>query len=110
MPGITNTEIIKTVVLGLDELVKGVVFVGGAVTELYIANRSQISEVRQTDDVDCIIEITGRKDYVKLEEQLRKQKFENDRKVICRWHYKGVTVDIMPTDERINSYIKHEIF
>ena len=101
MPGITNIEMIKTVVQGLDELVKEVVFVGGAVTELYIADRSQISEVRQTDDVDCIIELTSRKDYVKLEEQLRKQKFENDQKVICRWHYKGVTVDIMPTDERI---------
>jgi hypothetical protein len=59
MPGITNTEMIKTVVLGLDKLAKEVVFVGGAVTELYIADRSQISEVRQTDDVDCIIEITS---------------------------------------------------
>jgi predicted nucleotidyltransferase len=101
MPGITNIEMIKTVALGLDELLKEVVFVGGTVTELYIADRSQISEVRQTDDVDCIIELTSRKDYVKLEEQLRKQKFENDQKIICRWHYKGVTVDIMPTDERI---------
>lgn len=101
MPGITNIEMIKTVAQGLDELVKEVVFVGGAITELYIEDRSQISEVRQTDDVDCIIEITSRKAYVTLEEQLRKRKFENDQRIICRWHYKGVTVDIMPTDEKI---------
>jgi predicted nucleotidyltransferase len=97
----TNTEMIKTVLIGLGELVNEVVFVGGAITELYVENKSQISEVRPTDDVDCIIEITSRKKYADLEDQLRKQKFENDRKIICRWHYQGVIVDIMPTDETI---------
>ncbi len=101
MPADTNIKMIKTVVHGLGELSKEIVFVGGAVTELYIEDKSQISEIRQTDDVDCIIEITSRKKYADLEEQLRKQKFENDQKVICRWHYKGITVDIMPTDPKI---------
>ncbi len=36
-----------------------------------------------------------------LEERIRKQGFENDRKMICRWHYEGITVDIMPTDPKI---------
>lgn len=84
MPADTNIKMIKTVVYGLGELSKEIVFVGGAVTELYIEDKSQISEIRQTDDVDCIIEITSRKKYADLEEQLRKQKFENDQKVICR--------------------------
>ena len=101
MPLTTNVEMIKTVVAGLDELAKDVVFIGGAITELYIEDKSQISEVRQTDDVDCIIEMSSRKKYADLEEQLRKQKFVNDQKIICRWHYAGVTVDIMPTDETI---------
>ena len=101
MPDNTNADMIKTVVLGLGNLANEVVFVGGAVTGLYIKDSSLISEVRQTDDVDCIIEIASRKNYVKLEKQLRIQKFENDQKVICRWHYKGITVDIMPTDESI---------
>jgi predicted nucleotidyltransferase len=101
MPADTNTEMIKTVVSGLGELVNEVVFIGGAITELYVGDRSQISEVRQTDDVDCIIEIASRKNYANLEAQLRKQKFENDQKIICRWHYQGVIVDIMPTDEKI---------
>lgn len=84
MRGNTNIEMIKTVVLGLGEMVNDVVFVGGAITELYIEDKSQISEIRQTDDVDCIIEITSRKNYADFEEQLRKQKFENDQKMICR--------------------------
>jgi len=73
---------IKTVVLGLGKLADEVVFVGGAITELYIEDTSQISEIRQTNDVDCIIEITSRKNYANLEEQLRKRKFENDQKII----------------------------
>ncbi|MHB1920852.1 MAG: hypothetical protein ACYCOO_01320 [Chitinophagaceae bacterium] len=52
---------IKTVVLGGGELTNEVVFVGGSITELYIEDKSPISEVRQTDDVDCILEITSRK-------------------------------------------------
>jgi len=92
---------IKTVVTGLGKMANDVVFVGGAITEFYIENKSLISELRQTDDVDCIIEVASRKNYSDLEEQLRKQKFENDRKIICRWHYQGIIVDIMPTDTRI---------
>ena len=87
MPQSTNIEMIKTVVLGLGKLANEVVFVGGAITEFYIEDKSLISEIRQTDDVDCIIEVTSRKNYADLEEQLRKQKFENDQKIICRWHY-----------------------
>jgi len=92
---------IKTVVDGLGKLANDVVFVGGAIIEFYIEDKSLISESRQTDDVDCIIEVASRKNYSDLEEQLRKQKFENDRKIICRWHYQGIIVDIMPTDARI---------
>lgn len=101
MPGDTNIEMIKAVAIGLGELANEIVFVGGAITELYIGDKSQISEVRQTDDVDCIIEITSKKNYANLEEQLRKQKFENDQNIICRWHYQGIIVDIMPTDTKI---------
>lgn|SRR5665213_1450780 len=101
MPQSTNIEMIKTVVTGLGKMANDVVFVGGAITEFYIENKSLISELRQTDDVDCIIEVASRKNYSDLEEQLRKQKFENDRKIICRWHYQGIIVDIMPTDTRI---------
>ena len=66
MPKDINVTMIKTVVKGLGDLAKEVVFVGGAITELYIDDISLVSEVRQTDDVDCIVEITTRLDYSKL--------------------------------------------
>lgn len=47
----TNIEMIKTVVLGLDKLANEVVFVGGAVTEFYIEDKSLIPEIRQTDEL-----------------------------------------------------------
>lgn len=101
MQGATNREMISKVAGGLGDLVKEVVFVGGAITELYVEDTSQVSEIRQTDDVDCIIEITSRIKFANLEERIRKQGFENDRKVICRWHYEGIIVDIMPTETKI---------
>lgn len=96
-----NRQMLTTVAKGLGHLLKDMVFVGGAIPELYIAEGKQVAEVRQTDDVDCIIEIAGRKEYVVLEEELRALKFENEKKIICRWIYKGIIVDVMPTDERI---------
>ncbi len=101
MPLGTNLNMLKIIVEGLGDLAKDVVFVGGVIVELYVDDISQVAEVRQTDDVDCIVEIAGRWAFTEFEEKLRRQKFENDQKVICRWHYKNITVDIMPTDESI---------
>jgi len=97
----TNRERIATVAKGLGELVREVVFVGGAITELYVADPTLIADVRQTDDIDCIIEIGSRKGYAALEERLRKQHFINDQRIICRWQYKNITVDVMPVNAAI---------
>lgn len=77
-------------------------FVGGSVTELY-ATDSAATEVRPTDDVDCVIELVSYSNLNDLEEKLRKLKFTNDRVsgVICRWKYAGLQVDIMPDDVSI---------
>ena len=96
-----NRSMLTTVAKGLDYLLKDMVFVGGAIPELYVSAGREIVEVRQTEDIDCIVEITGRTQYAILEEQLRALKFVNDQKVICRWHYKNIIVDVMPTDKRI---------
>jgi len=71
------------------------------VVELYIPDGVEIAEVRQTEDVDCVAEITSRNDFTKLEERLRKLGFQHEKNVICRWIYKDVIVDLMPTDENI---------
>lgn len=93
---------LHTVAQGLDYLLPQVVFVGGSVTELY-ATDSAATEVRPTDDVDCVVELVSYSNLNELEEKLRKLKFTNDTEsgVICRWKYAGLQVDIMPDDESI---------
>ena len=51
----SNISMLHTVAQGLNYLLPQVVFVGGSVTELY-ATDSAATEVRPTDDVDCVIE------------------------------------------------------
>jgi len=94
---------LQLVAQGLGELKDEVVFVGGSVAELY-ANDPATSDVRATLDVDCIVELSTRKAYYELEEELRKKKFRNDTTPgapICRWIYKDIIVDIMPVDTDI---------
>ena len=53
---------IQVVARGLGELLNDIVFVGGAVTSLYM-NPDIAAEPRPTEDVDCIIELAGRIDF-----------------------------------------------
>ena len=79
-----------------------VVFVGGAVVNLY-ATRAAVPEPRVTDDVDCVVEVAPRAAFYQLEDELRQLGFVNDTAsgIICRWQYRGLTVDVMPTDPAI---------
>ncbi len=98
-----NTNRIKLIANGLGDLNNEMVFVGGAVTQLYTIDPVG-SEIRVTLDVDCVTEISSKREYAKLEERLRSKGFENDTAKgapICRWIYKGIKVDIMPTEEEI---------
>lgn len=54
-----NILILQTVANGLAELRGEMVFVGGAIAELY-ADHPAASEIRPTIDVDCVIEISSR--------------------------------------------------
>ena len=99
----TNITMLQTVANGLGELKEEMVFVGGAVAELY-ADDPAASDIRPTLDVDCVIELSSRIEYAELEERLRKKGFANDTSEgapICRWVYNNVKVDVMPTDENI---------
>jgi len=92
---------IKAVYDALEELQDSVIFVGGATVSLYVQRVAE--EIRPTDDVDVLIELTDYKAYATLEEKLRAKKFVNDIEsgVICRYKIHGITVDIMPTDDKI---------
>jgi predicted nucleotidyltransferase len=94
---------LQTVATGLAELKDDVVFVGGAVAELY-ANDPAASDIRPTIDVDCVIELGSRTEHAKLEENLRAKGFANDISPDapnCRFVYEEIKVDVMPTDPDI---------
>jgi len=97
-----NIVRIKVVAKALQELNNKVVFVGGAVVDLYADDPTR-GEIRPTDDVDVFIEIVSRINYVEIEEKLREIGFKNDMEsnVICRYKYHDIIVDVMPDDETV---------
>jgi predicted nucleotidyltransferase len=98
-----NIEMLQTVADGLEELNEDIVFVGGAVAELY-ADDPASSDIRPTQDVDCTIELSSYKELTELEEALRAKGFTNDNSngaPICRWIYQEIKVDVMPTEGNV---------
>lgn len=98
-----NIEMIQEVAKALQELNKDVVFVGGSTVALYL-DPDTADEVRPTDDVDVIIEIFSAAKYSALSEKLLALKFSPDQSEnapLCRWKYVGITVDVMPLDEKV---------
>ena len=96
-----NITRIKAVSNALGELKEKVVFVGGATVSLYADRMAE--EVRPTDDVDILVELWSRGEFLLFEEQLRKRGFKNDResKFVGRYLLPGIIVDVMSTDENI---------
>ncbi len=95
-----NTAMIERIARALGDLKEKMVFVGGSVAELY-ADFPEISDIRPTLDVDCVVDIQIRSyvDYSKLEEKLRTLGFQDDTSdnaPICRKIYQGIMVDFMP--------------
>lgn len=96
-------EMMKVVAKGFGSLRKRVVFLGGAVASLLITDPA-LPHIRATQDVDVIVEVVSRTDYYRLEQSLRDRGFTQNvdsEHPVCRWSYKGVIVDIMPSDETI---------
>lgn len=96
---------LEQIAAGLGELRDKVVFVGGAVVELYLPRPAKI-RLRPTNDVDCIIQFTTRIEHARFEESLRKHRFRDaaitiPKAPICRWIYEEILVDFMPTDQAI---------
>ena len=99
----SNIAMLQTVANGLGDLKDEMVFVGGVVAELYASN-PDLSEIRPTVDVDCVIELRSKTAHAKLEDDLRSLGFANDTSKgapICRWVYKDILVDVMPSDSDV---------
>jgi predicted nucleotidyltransferase len=97
-----NLVRIRGVYHALAELKETVVFVGGATVSLY-ADKPEQTDVRPTNDIDVLLEIASYNEFAKLQEKLSAIGFnvDPDAKIICRYKYEGLIVDIMPTDESV---------
>jgi len=99
----TNINMLQAVAKGLGELKEEMVFVGGAVAELY-ADHPEASDIRPTKDVDCVIELGSNRDHDELEATLREKGFAHDTSPgapICRKIFHDIKVDVMPSDSAI---------
>jgi predicted nucleotidyltransferase len=95
-----NIEMLAVVAKGLRGFKEKTAFIGGATIDLHISESAKIVS-RVTDDVDCVVEITSRKQYYGIEEELRALGFKqalSEKNPICRWEYCGIHVDVMPTE------------
>ncbi|MDP8568148.1 hypothetical protein [Methylophilus aquaticus] len=98
-----NRAILLLIANALGDLREKVIFVGGCATGLLVTvQRAQV--IRPTDDVDIVAQVANTAGYHQLEAQLRSKGFVQDMSAkapICRWSYRGVAVDVMPTDKSI---------
>jgi len=98
-----NMEMINIVSAGLGQLNNELLYVGGSVVELYV-DQNTAGDIRVTEDVDLVVQISSRGDFYKFEENIRKLGFKNDISTgvpICRWIFKKIKVDFMPADMTI---------
>jgi hypothetical protein len=96
-----NIERIKAVSEALADLKDEVVFVGGATVSLYADRMAE--EVRETMDIDIVVQLYSRIEYAKLEDRLRQIGFSNDTtaRFLGRYKFGDLIVDVMPTSEDI---------
>lgn len=98
-----NIAMLGIVAQGLKRLKEKVVFVGGATVDLFITDPAAPG-TRATLDVDCVVEIARRGEYHALEDELRALGFKHpteENPPICRWIFRGIKVDVMPTEGAI---------
>ncbi len=87
----------------LAALDEKIVFIGGTTIPLYLDEVSA-ADARSTKDVDCVVNIvpSNKSEYYIFAEKLRLLGLEEDiGGIICRWCYKELIIDIMPTNKEI---------
>ena len=95
-----SIEAIKIIAQILGDLNDQVVYVGGAVAALY-ADDPGAPEIRPTKDVDIVIEIASTFELEVFRQKLSKRDihFARDAKVMCRFKYQDIYLDVMATKE-----------
>jgi len=98
-----NRAQLEAAVRVLQPLLDELVFAGGCATGLLITDPAAGS-VRATMDVDVITEVASYAEYASLSERLRGLGLSEDSSEgapTCRWRYRDLLVDVMPTDEHV---------
>lgn len=100
-----DLEILKLTVHELASVKDDLVFVGGAIISLHIDEPQHIV-VRETFDVDCVVEATLRTDYERVVKKLRLIGFGEDMEshIIGRFRKNDLILDLLPTDSKILGY------
>lgn len=97
-----HLEILTLTIQALGELTDKFVFLGGSTISLYITE-PEVVQIRETLDVDCVVEVGNRIEYEDLIQKLRQKGFFEDfeSKVICRFKKGELILDVMPADSKI---------
>ena len=67
----SNIDKLQIIAEGLGDLNEQVVYVGGAVAQLYVTDPAA-TDIRPTKDVDCVIELGGYGKLAELEDYTKK--------------------------------------
>ncbi|MEG3860932.1 hypothetical protein [Microcoleus sp. herbarium12] len=94
---------LETAARVLSQVPVTIVFTGGATISLYL-DEVAAPDIRPTDDVDCVVEITSKAEYYHFSNLLRilgLQETTESGAPLCRWQYEGISIDVMPCDESV---------
>lgn len=95
-----NLPVVSLVAHALGDLREELMLVGGCAVGLLITDQAR-PPVRQTADVDLVVEVTSIADYYSLSPRLNEAGFKEDptHEHMCRWRKGELIVDLMPTTE-----------
>lgn len=98
-----HIEMLTQVAVALGPLLDRMVFVGGCTTAIFIDDPVTLDQVRYTEDVDLIVNVSSYIAFHKLSEQLMERGFTPNTEdgVICRMNLGLLKVDFMPVDENV---------
>jgi hypothetical protein len=98
-----SIDMLMVVARVLNRLPQPVVYTGGATVPLYLDALSA-RDMRPTDDVDCVVEVTSQREYYQLSATLRELGLSEDTSPgapLCRWLCNGVKLDVMPINPEV---------
>jgi hypothetical protein len=98
-----NVEMLVRAAEALGELKDEVVFVGGAVVDLFITD-PVAPRPRFTQDVDVVVEVATYRAWAELGERLRVLgvvRRQREGAPLCRWLIEDLVADVMPALERV---------